>query len=155
PQVGNLAVQQAEGAGRVPEQPLFVLGAMTQGQLGSLLGLALRRVCGGATPGVVSLVTHVVVDEADPAFSRPTKPIGPFLTEFEARRQAAARGWAVGEDAGRGFRRLVASPRLLRIVEMDVVRTLIGQGVVVIAAGGGGVPVVPDGTGYRGVEAVI
>lgn len=155
PQVGNLAVQQEEGAHRVPELPLFQLGAMTEGQLGSLLGLALRRTCGARLPGVVALITHVVVDEADAAFRRPTKPIGPFLSEEEARRQAAARGWAIGEDAGRGYRRLVASPQPLHIVELEAVRALVEQGLVVVAAGGGGVPVVPDGSGYRGVDAVI
>lgn len=155
PQVGNLAVQQEEGVHRVPELPLFQLGAMTEGQLGSLLGLALRRACGARLPGVVAVVTHVVVDEADTAFQRPTKPIGPFLAEGEARRQAAARGWTIGEDAGRGYRRLVASPKPLHIVELDAVRALVERGLVVVAAGGGGVPVVPDGSGYRGVDAVI
>jgi carbamate kinase len=154
PQVGNLAVQQQYGARAVPELPLFVLDAMTEGQLGSLLVLALRPT-GGGSPGVVSVVTHVVVDRGDPAFTHPTKPIGPFLTERAARRQAATHGWAVGEDAGRGYRRLVASPLPLEIVELDEVRTLVEHGVTVVAAGGGGVPVVRDGPGYQGVDAVI
>lgn len=156
PQVGNLAVQQEEGANRVPEQPLFVLGAMTEGQLGSLVELALRKAGGQWLPEVVSVITHVLVDAADPAFGRPTKPIGPFLPEAEARQQAATRGWAVGEDSGRGFRRLVASPRPLRILELPALRALVERGTVVIAAGGGGVPVVEESVGgYRGVEAVI
>jgi carbamate kinase len=155
PQVGNLAVQQELGADRVPELPLFVLDAMTQGQLGSLLELAFPHVRGTRPPGMVALVTHIVVDPADAAFARPTKPIGPFLSEAEARRQASARGWVVGEDAGRGYRRMVPSPAPLRILEIDAVRALVGQGLTVIAAGGGGVPVVADGAGYRGVEAVI
>lgn len=154
PQVGNLAVQQERGSCAVPELPLFLLGAMTEGQLGSLLALALTQADGGS-PNVVSLVTHVVVDPDDPAFTRPTKPIGPFLTEREARRQAARHGWVVGEDAGRGYRRLVASPQPLEIIELDEVRALVERGVTVVAAGGGGVPVVRDGPGYRGVEAVI
>jgi carbamate kinase len=154
PQVGNLAVQQQHGSRAVPELPLFVLDAMTEGQLGSLLVLALRQ-AGGGSPGVVSVVTHVVVDRGDPAFTHPAKPIGPFLTERDARRQAAAHGWAVGEDAGRGYRRLVASPLPLEIVELDEVRTLVEHGVTVVAAGGGGVPVVRDGPGYQGVDAVI
>ncbi len=153
PQVGNLAVQQERGSRAVPELPLFLLGAMTEGQLGSLLVLALRQV--GGSSNVVSLVTHVVVDPGDPAFARPTKPIGPFLTEGDARRQAIRHGWVVGEDAGRGYRRLVASPQPLEIVELDAVRALVERGVTVVAAGGGGVPVVPDGPGYRGVDAVI
>jgi carbamate kinase len=159
PQVGNLAVQQEEGSPRVPEMPLFVLGAMTEGQLGSLLALALRRTApsdpadGG--PSVVAMVTHVVVDEQDPGFIRPTKPIGPFLGEAEARRHAAEQGWVVGEDAGRGFRRMVASPRPLRIIELPEIRALLERDTVVVAAGGGGVPVVSDGAGLRGVDAVI
>jgi carbamate kinase len=155
PQVGNLAVQQNAGSDRVPVMPMFVLGAMTQGHLGSLLELALRRASGKDRTGVVSLVTHVVVDPDDPAFTHPTKPIGPFLTEQEARLEAAERGWTVGEDAGRGYRRLVPSPRPVRIVELDAVRALVGQGLIVVAAGGGGVPVIEDTDGYRGIEAVI
>jgi carbamate kinase len=155
PQVGNLAIQQEEGAHRVPVMPLFLLGAMTEGHIGCLLGLALREAGGPAAPSVVSVVTHVVVDPGDPAFARPTKPIGPFFDAEQARRHVAERGWDVGEDAGRGYRRLVASPYPLEIVELDAVRALIEAGVVVVAAGGGGVPVVADGAGYRGVDAVI
>ncbi|HEY2206255.1 MAG TPA: carbamate kinase, partial [Pseudonocardia sp.] len=99
--------------------------------------------------------THVVVDGADPAFTRPTKPIGPFLTESEARERGARLGWVVGEDAGRGYRRMVASPRPREILELAEIRALLDRGVLVVAAGGGGVPVVLDGGGYRGVEAVI
>ncbi len=152
PQVGNLAIQQEEAAHRVPELPLFWLGAMTEGHLGCLLALAMRRV--GGLP-VVPIVTHTVVRADDPAFTRPTKPIGPFLDEATARRQAAERGWTVGEDAGRGWRRLVASPEPQRIVELAAIRLLARQGCVVIAAGGGGVPVVEDGAGMHGVDAVV
>jgi carbamate kinase len=164
PQVGNLAIQQEEAAHRVPELPLCWLGAMTEGQLGSLLTLALHREAphreasrqeGARSPGVVSIVTHVVVDADDPAFERPTKPIGPFLTAAEAQARAAERGWTVGEDAGRGYRRLVASPQPREIVELDALRALLARELIVIAAGGGGVPVVHDGAGYRGVDAVI
>jgi carbamate kinase len=154
PQVGNLAVQQDAGADQVPGLPLFLLDAMTAGQLGSQLTLALHAV-DPRLPAAVAVITHVEVDAADPAFEHPTKPVGPFLTEAEAHRRAAERGWTVGEDAGRGYRRLVASPAPRRIVELDAVRTLVGCGLTVIAAGGGGVPVVADGRGYRGVEAVI
>jgi carbamate kinase len=155
PQVGNLAIQQEEAAHRVPELPLCWLGAMTEGQLGSLLTLALHEACGAGSPGVVSVVTHVVVDADDPAFERPTKPIGPFLAAAEAQRRAAERGWTVGEDAGRGFRRLVPSPQPREIVELDALRALLAQELIVIAAGGGGVPVIRDEAGYRGVDAVI
>lgn len=155
PQIGNLAIQQEEGAPRVPELPLFWLGAMTEGQLGCLLTLALHEVGGGRLPGVASVITHVVVDEADPAFDRPSKPIGPFLAEEQARALAVERGWTVGQDSGRGYRRLVPSPLPRGIVELDTIRVLVDQGMIVVAAGGGGVPVVRAGYGYRGVEAVI
>jgi carbamate kinase len=157
PQVGNLALQQEEGADLVPPQPLFALGAMTQGQIGSLLTLALDKVMGPRSPGVVSVVTHAEVDPADPAFGHPTKPIGPFLEPAEAESFAAARGWAVKEDAGRGYRRVVPSPEPVAILEAPAVRSLLEGGFVVIAAGGGGIPVVSagPGRGYRGIEAVI
>lgn len=155
PQVGNLAIQQEEGSDLVPAQPLFVLGGMTQGQLGSLLALALRKVAGPHGPDVVSLVTHALVDPADPAFSDPTKPIGPFFGAEEAEAFAATRGWAVKEDAGRGYRRVVPSPEPVGILEAPAIRALLAEGFVVVAAGGGGVPVVPSKEGYRGIDAVI
>jgi carbamate kinase len=155
PQVGNLAIQQEEGARRVPPLPLHLLGAMTEGHLGSLLALALHDAGAGRPPGVATVVTHVVVDPADPAFTRPTKPIGPFLPPEEAHRAARERGWTVAEDAGRGYRRLVASPRPGAVLELDAIRALLAAGTLVIAVGGGGVPVIPDGPGYRGVDAVI
>jgi carbamate kinase len=155
PQVGNLAIQQDEGAHRVPRMPMFVLDAMTEGQLGSVLTLALHEEGGGRLAGVVSVITHVVVDEADPAFMRPTKPVGPFMGEAEARLRSAELGWTVVEDSGRGYRRLVPSPQPRAIVELDAITALVDRGLVVIAAGGGGVPVVVDGAAYRGVDAVI
>ena len=155
PQVGNLAIQQEEGDHRVPELPLFWLVAMTEGQLGCLLTLALREAGGPDLPGVVTVVTHTVVDAADPAFARPTKPIGPFLDEVTARRRAAERGWTVGSDAGRGYRRLVASPEPRRIVELDDIKALVDRGTVVVATGGGGIPVVDDGGVLHGIDAVI
>jgi carbamate kinase len=155
PQVGNLAIQQDEGAHRVPRMPMFVLDAMTEGQLGSVLTLALHELGGERLSGVVSVITHVVVDETDPAFTRPTKPVGPFMGEDEARRLSAELGWTVTEDSGRGYRRLVPSPQPTAIVELDAIAALVDLGLVVIAAGGGGVPVVVDGVAYRGVDAVI
>lgn len=155
PQVGNLAIQQDEGAHRVPRMPMFVLDAMTEGQLGSVLTLALHEAGGGRLSGVVTVVTHVVVDEADPAFARPTKPVGPFMDEAEARQRSGELGWTVVEDSGRGYRRLVPSPQPQAIVELDAIRALVDRGPIVIAAGGGGVPVVLDGAAYRGVDAVI
>ena len=139
PQVGNLALQQDALAGSVPAQPLHQLSAMTQGQLGGVLARAIDVECG---PGAaVCLVTHVVVDPADPAFARPTKPIGPFLERAAAVQLAGERGWRVVEDAGRGWRRVVPSPRPAGIVELSAVRTLLAAGSVVLAAGGGGIAV--------------
>lgn len=155
PQVGCLSIQQDAARQTVPVQPLFCLGAMTEGQLGSLLTLALHDACGGRLPAVVSVVTHVVVAADDPAFAHPTKPIGPFFDEEEARRLAAERNWTVAPDAERGYRRMVASPRPLRFLEHEAIIGLIERGALVVAAGGGGVPVIEDGHAYRGVDAVV
>ena len=155
PQVGNLAIQQEEGADIVPAQPLFSLGAMTQGQLGSLLTLALRKVAGPRGPDVLSVVTHALVDPTDPAFADPTKPIGPFMSEEQAKAHAESRGWTVKEDAGRGWRRVVPSPEPVGLLEAPAIRALLAEGFLVVAAGGGGIPLVPTREGYRGVEAVI
>jgi|RhiMetdeSRZDD1v2_1073273.scaffolds.fasta_scaffold42221_7 carbamate kinase len=153
PQVGNLAIQHEEGRRLVPAQPLFSLGAMTQGQIGSLISLALRAE--QIDLPVAAVVTHVVVSPDDPAFARPSKPIGPFFTKARASELAAKRGWTVDDDSGRGFRRRVASPRPVTIVETPAIEALVASGSIVIAAGGGGVPVVSSDTGLRGVEAVI
>lgn len=152
PQVGSLAIQQEEGASLVPAQPLFALGAMTQGQIGHLLGLALAPL---VEAKVAPIVTHVVVDPRDPAFADPTKPIGPFFDDTTARGLAAERGWTVREDAGRGYRRVVPSPAPKEILESGVIRALLRQGAVVIASGGGGIPVVRRGKRLVGVDAVI
>lgn len=153
PQVGNLAIQQEEGRRLVPAQPLFSLGAMTQGEIGSLISLALRA--GDADVAVAALISHVVVAPEDPAFGAPAKPIGPFFTHARADELAAERGWTVGDDSGRGFRRLVPSPRPVEVVEAAAIRSLVAGGTIVIAGGGGGVPVVPGDTGPVGIEAVI
>jgi carbamate kinase len=153
PQVGNLAIQQEEGRRLVPAQPLFSLGAMTQGEIGSLISLALRA--GDADVAVAALVSHVVVAPEDPAFGSPAKPIGPFFTRSQADELAAERGWTIGDDSGRGFRRLVPSPRPVEVVETAAIKLLVAGGTIVIAGGGGGVPVAPGRAGLRGVEAVI
>jgi carbamate kinase len=153
PQVGNLAIQQEEGRQLVPAQPLFSLGAMTQGEIGSMIGLALRA--DEPDIAVAALITHVVVSPDDPAFASPTKPIGPFFTSERAAELAIERGWTVAEDSGRGVRRVVASPRPIEVLETSAIRSLLADGTVVVAGGGGGVPVVADRTGMRGVEAVI
>lgn len=155
PQVGNLALQQEEGSRLVPPQPLFVLGAMTQGQIGHLLGLALRNVGMGRELPVAALITHVLVDPSDPAFVQPTKPIGPFFERQRATELAAARGWQVIQDAGRGHRRVVPSPEPIGIVEAEAIRAMVEAGFVTIAVGGGGIPVVRRGDHLVGVDAVI
>ena len=127
PQVGNLAIQQEMGRAEVPEMPLFSLGAMTEGQLGSLVAIALFRACGSSQP-IAALLSHVIVDLDDPAFDRPTKPIGPFLTEDVAREMEENRGWQFVEDSGRGFRRVVASPEPKGFVEIEAIRSLLEAG---------------------------
>lgn len=153
PQVGNLAIQQEEGRRLVPAQPLFALGAMTQGEIGSLICLALRA--RAPDVAVAALVTHVIVSADDQAFAAPTKPIGPFFSDAQAGALAGERGWAVADDAGRGFRRVVASPLPISVVETDAVKTLVTSGTIVVAGGGGGVPVVAMPDGLVGVDAVI
>src|SRR5262245_62821602 len=123
PQGGNLALQQ-EATTMVPAQPLALLNAMTQGELGSLIGSAINGLRGPGT--AIALVTHVTVSSTDPAFQAPAKPIGPFFARDEAERLAATRGWAVKPDSGRGYRRVVPSPETTGVVELDSVRTLPG-----------------------------
>jgi carbamate kinase len=152
PQVGNIALQQELGSAVVPAQPLPTLVAMTQGQLGSLLALALNA--RGVT-SVASVITHVVVEHDDPAFGRPTKPVGPFLDEETARTLAAKHGWNIADDAGRGWRRVVPSPRPRAVVEAAPIERLAAAGAVVIAGGGGGVPVVARDGRLTPVDGVI
>lgn len=152
PQVGNLAIQQ-EATDTVPAQPLSLLGAMTQGELGSIIALAIDALCG---PGAaVPVVTHARVDEADPAFGDPTKPIGRYFDGEEAARLTAERGWTMREEAGRGYRRVVPSPEPISIVEVDAIRAVVAADRMVIAAGGGGIPVVSTPGGHHAVDAVI
>ncbi len=156
PQVGNLAIQHEGSIDLVPALPLFTLGAMTQGQLGSLICLALNEVCTQEISGAVSIITHVEVDPGDPGLSHPTKPIGPFFGRSEADALAAKRGWTMVEDSGRGYRRVVPSPRPMAPIEADAISALIDLGYIVIAGGGGGIPVARSADGaYRGVDAVI
>ncbi len=156
PQVGNLAIQHEGSTDLVPALPLFTLGAMTQGQLGSLICLALNEVCKREIEGAVSIVTHVEVDAGDPALSHPTKPIGPFFDRVEAAALESKRGWAMAEDSGRGYRRVVPSPRPMAPIEAPAISTLVDLGYIVVAGGGGGIPVARSADGaYRGVDAVI
>ena len=157
PQVGNLALQQEaalrqEATAMVPAQPLASLTAMTQGTLGSLIARAIDLLRGRGT--AAALVTHVTVDPADPAFGAPTKPIGPFFEPAEAERLARRGGWVVQPDSGRGYRRVVASPQPVGVIEIEAMRALVEAGHLVIAGGGGGIPVLAGDPG-RTVDAVI
>lgn len=157
PQVGEILLRSDLASETVPPVTMDVAGAMSQGQIGYMLqqeiGNILRQ--HGRQTTVCSLVTQVVVSETDPAFSHPTKPIGRFYSLSEAETLGRERGWAMVEDAGRGYRRVVPSPSPRDIVEWEAVRTLLEAGVIVIAAGGGGVPVVRRDDQWVGVEAVI
>ncbi|HEX9153398.1 MAG TPA: carbamate kinase [Candidatus Saccharimonadales bacterium] len=156
PQVGAILLSE-ESSGQKPA-PLDTCGAMSQGEMGYWLQQALcneLRAVGLKTP-VAAVVTQVVVASEDPAFSDPSKPIGPFYPDEQTARQAAIeRQFVVKEDAGRGWRRVVASPQPIDIIEKDFVRQAVGTGCIVIAAGGGGIPVVDKDGEYVGVEAVI
>ena len=139
-----------------PMAPLSVCTAMSQGYIGYDLQNALREelLNRGVRRSVATVLTQVEVDPADPAFQHPTKPIGAFMTQAEAE-EMRRRGNPVMEDAGRGWRRVVASPRPRRVVELDTIRTLADAGQIVIACGGGGIPVLPDGNHLRGAGAVV
>jgi carbamate kinase len=158
PQVGFILRRSELAAHELHEVPLDVCDADTQGAIGyelqQNLGHDFRRL--GLDRQAVTVVTQVEVAADDPAFEAPSKPIGSFMDEATAGRRRDADGWVVREDAGRGWRRVVASPRPIRIVELDAVRALLGAGFVTITVGGGGIPVVADANGdLRGVAAVI
>jgi carbamate kinase len=141
----------------IPRIGLDIAVADSQGGIGYIVGSALHNALGaaGLNKKVVAIITHTVVDAHDPAFTHPTKPIGSFYAEEEADRLKDTERWEMVEDAGRGYRRVVASPRPKRIVELDAVAALIRDGFIVVAAGGGGIPVVENEEGLQGVEAVI
>ncbi len=154
PQVGLLALQSAAGPKDGANYPLDILGAESEGMIGYLIEQELDNLL-PADAQLATLLTQIRVDAADPAFRHPTKPIGPVYDEATAKRLASERGWSVAPD-GDKWRRVVASPEPLEILELQVIKLLVEQGVVVICAGGGGIPVVAlDGGGLAGVEAVI
>ena len=158
PQVGNLLLQAELAAERVPAQTLDVCVAQTQGSMGFLIELAFDNElkAAGFRKRVVTLVMQVEVDAADPAFLKPSKPIGPFFSKERAEIMQKTAGWKMIEDSGRGWRKVVASPKPLAVRSVDVVSSLVNRGYIVIAAGGGGIPVVePEEGELRGVEAVI
>jgi carbamate kinase len=153
PQVGLLALQSAAYTA-VETYPLDVLGAQTDGMIGYLLEQELANLLPSRT--ITTLLTRVEVDPKDPAFAKPTKPIGPVYTQDEAKRVAAEKHWVMAPD-GASFRRVVASPQPLRVLGLDPIRWLLERGALVIAAGGGGIPVIrgADGHSLQGAEAVI
>ncbi|UCF07121.1 MAG: carbamate kinase [bacterium] len=157
PIVGNIMERNEAVKDRIPPMPLDVCGADSQGGIGYMLQQSLRNELAGrgCRREVVSIVSQVLVSRDNGVFKNPTKPIGPFYTKTAARELERSRGWRMTDDADRGFRRVVPSPRPLEIVEADVIAGLVGMGVVVIAAGGGGIPVVLENGAYIGVEAVI
>ncbi len=160
PQVGminNAFAFAAANDGKTPEMPFPEAGAMSQGYIGYQLSQAIlnEMKVRGIMRSTANVVTQTVVYPDDPAFQNPTKPVGAFLTEEEAKAKAAETGWVFKEDAGRGWRQVVASPKPRRIVESDAIQDLFDNGYIVVCTGGGGVPVFEANDAYTGVPAVI
>lgn len=158
PQVGNILIQNEEASTKIPPQTLDVCVAQTEGSMGFLLQQAIRNRLDAIGVGgdVATILTEVEVDANDPAFKRPTKPIGPFFTRYRAEALERDLGWTMREDAGRGWRHVVPSPKPLRILNLETIAHMLGVASVVVAAGGGGIPVVRGRDAqWRGVEAVI
>jgi carbamate kinase len=152
PQVGNELLRHERSAEEVPPLPLYLAVAQTQAEIGALIESELAPVAGRP---VACLLTHVVVDEDDPAFSEPSKPVGPFYDEARARELEDDRGWRIVHDSGRGWRRVVPSPLPLEVVELDSIRSLLRGGAIAVACGGGGIPVAARDGRLAGVDAVI
>jgi len=157
PQVGAALLRSERGASQVPPHPLDVCDACTQGEIGYLLQQSLRTELqsAGLHVPVVTVLTQVLVSLADPAMQKPTKPIGPFYSYADAEERRRTFEWQIVEDAARGYRRVVPSPEPVEILELEVIRDLINDGVLVIACGGGGIPVAWKDGQLQGVEAVI
>jgi len=157
PQVGSQLLRSEAGSSQTYTLPLDVCVAMTQGEIGYILQTTLQSALRerNLEVSVAGLITQILVDRNDPAFSFPTKPIGPFYSKEAAEKKQAELGWNIIEDAARGYRRVVPSPRPLQVIEQDVIRECLERGIVVIASGGGGIPVVQDEARVVGIEAVI
>jgi carbamate kinase len=158
PQVGNLLLQNEAASSLVAPMPLDVCGAGTQGMMGYIIQQRLANQLRAADlkHHITTVVTQVIVDRDDPAFKKPSKPIGPFYSWSEARRLRGERGWEMMKDGRRGYRRVVASPKPLEIQETRIIRNMLENEEIVIAVGGGGIPVVrEDDRSLRGVEAVV
>jgi carbamate kinase len=157
PQVGAELLRSERGESQVPGLPLDVCGASTQGEIGYLLQQSLENELGLANlhMPVATVLTQSLVSLRDPSMQHPSKPIGPFYSRADAEQRKRLFGWEIVEDASRGYRRVVPSPEPIEIIELEVIRDLVEQGVLVIACGGGGIPVVWSDGKLRGVEAVI
>lgn len=159
PQVGmiNLAMEESHKNINSPEMPFAECGAMSQGYIGYHLQQSIQKELAkrNINKNCATIITQVEVDKNDRAFENPTKPIGSFYTEEEAKAISEEKGYVMKEDAGRGYRRVVASPKPIKIVEIMTIHDLIEKGNIVIACGGGGIPVVKGKDGYEGVDAVI
>ncbi len=159
PQVGNLLIQQEEASRLVPPQPLDILGAMTQGQIGYMLQQTLINYLREEKLNipVATIITQVLVDKDDPDFNNPSKPVGPFYTRKEAEKLIEEKGYIIKKvkPGRKAYRRVVPSPDPIEIIEKDVIKMLVDAGFIVIASGGGGIPVIDQNGQLRGVEAVI
>lgn len=158
PQVGNILIQMEEAVNKVPPFSLDVCVAISEGSMGYMLERSLRNQFRKRSlkKEVATLISQVTVDPRDPAFENPSKPIGPFFTAYRAAVLRKEKRWPMVEDSGRGYRRVVPSPLPQRIINMEIVKTLVNEGACVIAAGGGGIPAYYDGhDNIKGVEAVI
>ncbi|MEM3675754.1 MAG: carbamate kinase [Thermoplasmataceae archaeon] len=157
PQVGNILLQNEAARETVRPMPLHGCGAMSQGIIGEILVNAYDsvRIAEGISKEAATIVTRTLVDENDPAFGNPTKPIGPYYTKAEAEKLIRFNGWKMREERGKGFRRLVPSPQPIDILERNAIFSLLNDGFMPIASGGGGIPVARSPSGYVGVDAVI
>jgi len=158
PQVGNILLQNEVGKDVAAPMPLFVCGAESQGLIGYMIQQNLGNLLaerGKTGIPIATVVTQVVVDKDDPAFGNPTKPVGPFYSEEDARGLKEEKGYDVREDAGRGWRRVVPSPDPIEIFEKESIRQLVDARAIVIASGGGGIPVIRENGALKGVDAVI
>jgi carbamate kinase len=158
PQVGNVLIQVEEAITKVPPYSLDICVAETEGSMGYMLELAMTNELrkAGIDKEVITVLTEVVVDRHDPAFDHPTKPVGPFYSKYRAQALMKDKKWPMVEDAGRGYRKVVASPKPIAVVQRDAIAKLVREGKIMVAAGGGGIPVYINGRGLlQGVEAVI
>ncbi len=158
PQIGNVLIQSEAAKDQVPALPMDYCGAFTQGGMGYMIKQVAENIFKkhNISTEIAAVITQVLVDKSDKAFENPTKPVGPFYkTQEEIQDRIDNQGWKVVEDAGRGYRRVVPSPKPLKIIEKKTIETLIKNDTLVIAVGGGGIPVIEENTHLKGIAAVI